>query len=262
MPSGPGLPPPDLGRLHFHPLGAAASARHGGLSSPHSHPLPQPHAAPPPLPPQQAPSPPVQGSPPPPASGQRRRNPWLPLGAVASVVAVMIGGLAIWGTSRPSVSGNTAMTTVRPTDTTDDTQAGDPSTSRLSTTSRAADPTGGPDETAARLKSLVPSGAGSCATVSPVGGALATVSCSTNSARYSLFSDSGALNSAFSSAASGISGQSPCASSPSSWGGGQVACGTSGTLARIAWTRSKDLLLGEARGADLDSLHTWWEGNH
>jgi serine/threonine-protein kinase len=40
-----------------------------------------------------------------------------------------------------------------------------------------------------------------------------------------------------------------------------VACGTSGGSARIIWTRSGDLLLGDASGNDLAALYSWWLNN-
>jgi predicted Ser/Thr protein kinase len=232
MPSGPGVPPPDLGRLHFHPLGAAAAARHS------ASPPPQP---PPPLPPQ--------------PSAKRNRS--VPLGAVASVVAVLVVSLTVWGASGPSVSGTVAGS----------------SPSLSTTTNEVSDPTGSgstpyptpaPDGAAERLKALLPNGSGSaCSVVDPAAGALAAASCSKlpggpDAASYSLFDSSGALNQRFSSAAGSVTAASPCTQSPTPWSGGQVACGTSGGSARIVWTRREDLLLGDARGNDLASLYSWW----
>jgi tRNA A-37 threonylcarbamoyl transferase component Bud32 len=273
MPSGPGLPPPDLGRLHFHPLGAAAAARRSAT--------PPPIPAFPPPPPPQAPPPPPSGS------IQRKANRWIPLTAVASVLAVIVGGLAIWGTSKPSISGNTAKTSsvyVEPPETVTDTRTGDPTRASetrtptavptTETSSPPSSPTDTPTSNAGsadtRLRSLLPAGydSGACTAVSPAGGALATVNCSKNSlsggpnaAQYSLFADGGALSRQFSNSAGSVTGASPCAQSPTSWSGGQVACGTTGGDARIVWTRSGDLLLGDARGSDLAGLHSWWLSN-
>jgi hypothetical protein len=94
---------------------------------------------------------------------------------------------------------------------------------------------------------------------------VAAVSCSNSSsggpdsARYSLFENSGALSQQFAGSAGSVTAASGCAQS-STWSGGQVACGMSGGRARIVWTKGGELL-GDAQSSDLTSLHSWWINN-
>ena len=195
--------------------------------------------------------------------GERRLNPWVPIGAAAGTAVVLAG---IWWAAKPG-SPSAARTTT------------ETSTSASATTAATtAAPGSNPDD--ARLLSLLPRGYSTNAcqpTRPPVGDALSTVDCGPGSApgapaaaRYSLFSDLNRLNQHFEASIRQNSALSQCpgtgVDSPTAWhykstpdrNAGRIACGTYNNLADVVWTKESDFLLGDAQGAKLDDLHRWW----
>lgn len=202
------------------------------------------------------------------AAPQRRgkRGPWILAGAGAGVVLLVAAAVSV-----VFVQTRNGTTTVASTQTITRTVTSSPRTP--------------PDTTAAlttderRLFELLPAGSDACAPAKPpITGALATVDCGAGSAdggpqsaSYSLFADADALDDAFQR---GISEDDLTAcpggfESPGSWDydttpdevEGSLACGTYNGIPDLVWTKTSDLVLGTAQGADLDELHSWWMNN-
>jgi serine/threonine kinase PknH len=147
--------------------------------------------------------------------------------------------------------------------------------SRPSTASAAASPANQPLQ---RLYHLLPRGydSTSCSPAnSPNRQALATVECKKTAdpggpayAAFSLYPDASALDKAFQD---GISEDAvtPCPNggdSPGVWrsntapngNAGAVLCGTYDKGPDLLWTQTKDLLLGDIQGPDLNALYKFW----
>ena len=127
---------------------------------------------------------------------------------------------------------------------------------------------------------VVPKGypTSACQEVSPAADeALATVDCARSAqpggptaARFSLYPDAATANRHFEATIGEASEVSPCPgstkASATDWHynsapnevAGRVACGRYQGRADIAWTQSKDALLGDAQSDDLAALHAWW----
>jgi serine/threonine kinase PknH len=148
--------------------------------------------------------------------------------------------------------------------------------SRPSTASTTTSPANQPLQ---RLFHLLPRAYNSnncSATDSPNRQALATVQCGKTSdpdsptyAAFSLYPDATALDKAFQD---GISEDAvtPCpngADSPGVWStdgapnvhAGAVLCGTYSKGPDLLWTQTKDLLLGDFQGPDLNALYRFWQ---
>jgi hypothetical protein len=178
---------------------------------------------------------------------------------VAVGVMVLSAGVAIVIARLPGGSSSTALPTSRPS-------------ISSTTTTPAKQPT-------QRLYDVLPRGYNSnnCAPVSsPNRQALATVQCdktpdphSPASATFALYPDATALDKAFQN---GIDEDvvTPCPDgkpSPGTWQtdsapnvpAGSVLCGSYNKGPDLLWTQTKDLLLGDIQGPDLNALYQFWQ---
>jgi hypothetical protein len=277
MPTAPGLPPPDLQRIHFHALSRSGAAQDRAAVAPRAvAPAPAPAygqwTSPPrsvecgPMPPPYPSAPSSHPSadsarPPQSPAAARKHAAWLPVGVIGAVAAVVVGGgisLTQFSDSPSPPAASTASSrTARAT-----TTAGTPSTAEL----RAAE---------SRLLKVLPDGygPGACEPIKRFPGTLATVDCAANTnkggpaiARYSLFDDKASLDRYFTVVVGQTTQLLPCPGnqheSPIRWqsatASGLVACGSYENRANLMWTRDADLMLADARGPDLAALHTWW----
>jgi serine/threonine protein kinase len=220
--------------------------------------------------------PPLSG-PWPPAGPQKKRN-WVAVAVVAAVVVAVAGvaTVVVLLLNKPSnTKGNNASGpgTSSGRSSPEDTPTN--SKTRTSTSSTR------PSTTAAstRLMGLLPEGfdESTCKPVTPADDALATVACGASSnpggprsARFSVFPDQQKLDQMFELAIGSGDGLLVCPDStgeaPTTWHyqetpdtvEGQVACANSDGSPSVLWTRNEDLLMGDAQGADLNSVHEWW----
>ncbi|WP_422750159.1 serine/threonine-protein kinase [Mycobacterium sp. WMMD1722] len=197
---------------------------------------------------------------------RRARRTAAVIGAVAVVVLMVAGGVAVWLTGR------------------DDHATGMAATQTITrTVFRPADPLPSTDEDlppADRqlLQAIVH--ADTCAPDKErIGAAVAAVSCGPTSpssgqqtAYFALFADVDSLDRAFADliAADDLTACPNSEESPTNWDyedatpdepEGSLACGTYEGFADIVWTRNSDLVLGTARGRHLDRLYDWWLDN-
>jgi serine/threonine kinase PknH len=195
----------------------------------------------------------------------RKVNPWLPIGAIAGVLILVLGSIGIWAATKEDSPSTPPTPTASSTTTTEETTTEETTTTDNNTYER-------------RLINMLPPGYSStaCKPVDPVPDALATVDCTKNStpggpaaSRYSIFSDVPTLNKHFDQSikedqltqcpGSGIE-------SPTQWHynatptkqEGQIACGTYQNNPDVVWTKESDFLLGDVQGPKLDELHQWW----
>jgi hypothetical protein len=194
----------------------------------------------------------------------RERRPIVLLGAVAAVLVVIVGGLAVW-LLRPSPSAPSAPSA--------------DSTTFSTTVSASADP-----EAQARLARLLPAGypSDSCKPVAAPEGALAAVDCARNndpggphSATYTLARDKAALDAAFDDivAASTRVNCPGNIQSPGPWRrnatphktSGVLFCGIQESRPTVAWTDDDDLLVSSVQsgpqGPTFDQLYAWWSSH-
>ena len=153
-----------------------------------------------------------------------------------------------------------------------------PSTSRSRSTPSATD-SGQLSSDESRLMALLPRGysSTSCTPVNPPAKeALATVDCGGNSepggptnSRYSLFPDADTLARHFQLSVNADT-LTPCPgdsdATPGTWHydatpnqtAGSIACGTYKGTPDVVWTKTAQVLLGDAQGPDLNAVHDWW----
>jgi serine/threonine-protein kinase len=196
------------------------------------------------------------------------------LSAVA-VIVLVLGALGIWLIAKPDDS-SSGVASSETSETTSETETTERTTRRPPRTAAPENP----DPSEAKLLALLPRGYddGVCQPVQPpVGGALSTVECGASSmqggptsARYSLFADQGALDSAFDQTSPLITEFLQCpgsgTDSPTTWHytetpdqvEGRIACGTYNTIPDVMWTKNADLLMGDSLGENIDDLHNWW----
>lgn len=276
LPTAPGLPPDELGRVHFHQLGAGIKLG-AGIPAPPVQRAPAGSASLPP-PPVQRPVPSMgsQGPwampvppPAPPTSSSRRRA---QIGIGGAIAAVIVGGLGSVGLMTGT---NTAWSPPDATSAQSPTYATQTRTATR-TTSASPPPTLPGDLASMRLLRLLPAGYGTanCQIVASAPGSLASVKCGPIAApgaplraAFSLFRDSESLEDHFALVTPAAAQLRPCPGntqqSPTTWSAtaapqevaGQLACDALGGL---LWTRRSDGLLAETQGDDLPAMYRWW----
>ena len=192
---------------------------------------------------------------------RRGLQPVVLLGAVALLLVVVAGGLAIW-----QLRSSPAAPSSHSTDTTTSTTA-------------SVDP-----EAQARLLRLLPAGypSNSCTPVAATEGVLAQVNCENNSdpggplsATYTLVSDKTALDAAFDDIVR-ASTRVNCPGniqSPGPWRrnatpqktSGVLFCGMQESRPTVAWTDDDDLVVSTVQsgppGPTFDQLYAWWSSH-
>lgn len=186
---------------------------------------------------------------------------------LAAALAVVVG-LITWMTNR-SESDEFAADTDIPESTA--------STAQSATSMSAA-------EAQARLLKLLPSGypQDTCSSTTPLGGAIAQVTCGRNvdvdgppSATYSLFPDSGALHLSFDNTvqATTVVNCPGRIQSPGAWHrtatpdktSGMLLCGMRQGAPTLVWTNDADLVIGslqtEHSTPTLEQLYSWWSSH-
>lgn len=190
------------------------------------------------------------------------RRPWVIGGAAAVVVVVALAGVVTWLVARSpgNASGMSETLTITRT------VAREPRAPIETTAALTADER--------KLLSLVPNPA-TCTPNKMWTEALAAVDCEPTStgdghesAFYALYADADTLESQFQTviADDELTACPGADDSPTNWNyddgqdnaEGSLACGTFAGNADIAWTKTSDLLLGNAQGADLNRLYDWW----
>ncbi|MBX7433545.1 serine/threonine protein kinase [Mycobacterium sp. Y57] len=240
---------------------------------------PPPPATQPGYPVQPPPGGPPPGWPPqgqPPGGGGGNRGLLIALLAAAAVFVVVLGGLGVWWLVKPDNTASGPVTSSATSTTT--TTSREPEPTRRTRTTTTTPP---PDESFNdQLMGSLSIGhdSSNCAPVNPpAGAALATVDCDQTTmpggpanTRYSLFGDQQTLDENFDGAIEVNDELLECPGSgiesPTTWHytetpdqvAGQIACGTYEGRADLVWTNNDALILADAQGPDLASIHDWW----
>ena len=194
----------------------------------------------------------------------RDHKPVVLASAAALVVILVVAGLAVWLSRRPSTPPDSPTAATTPSG---------------PVSSPSADA-----EAQARLQGLLPAGyaPGSCQPTAPSNNAVAAVNCARNSdpggpvsATYTLVRDKAAIQATFDAIvhASNVVVCPGNIQSPGPWRRNATPAQISGTLfcglrqggPTVAWTTDDNLLVsavaGDLRGPNLDQLYTWWSGH-